>query len=219
MTGMNGTSARPERGDSVEAAGTALRNLIFNRELLPGQQLRQDSLAERLGFSRGPMREALQALREEGIVTHAKNRGYAVTRLDFSEMQQIFTLRDLLESDVLRSLPKPKARHVTRLRKINDQLAQSTETSAIARHSQSIHFEMYETSPLTLIVGEIDRLWHRAGAYRVMMFATPSLPLPDVATAHANIIDAFADHDLDTLVDLCRDYRNQSLEGLRLMLG
>ena len=63
----------------VTAAATVLaelRRAISTGELAPGQQLVQESLAERLGVSRVPLREALQVLEGEGQVLHEPHRGY-----------------------------------------------------------------------------------------------------------------------------------------------
>jgi DNA-binding GntR family transcriptional regulator len=219
MTATRETTPRAGRGDSVEAASEAIRDLITGRELLPGQQLRQDELAERLGFSRGPTREALQALRKEGIVRHAKNRGYVVTRFDYFEMQQLYKLRDLVESEVLLSLPKPTAKQVARLRSLNNQLAKSRDMQSTIRLNEAFHFEMFELSPLKLLVEEIDRLWKMATAYRSLGVAVSATPERVMAEAHDGILDAFARHDLDELVKQCREHRDHSLEGIRMLLS
>jgi DNA-binding GntR family transcriptional regulator len=68
----------------------------------PGQMLRQDEVASRLGVSRSPLREALPRLEAEGIVVLHPRRGYAVARLDPKEIAEVFNLRSLLESELAR---------------------------------------------------------------------------------------------------------------------
>lgn len=75
--------------------------MIFTGELLPGQSIRQELMAERLQVSRLPVREALDGLTATGLVTHVHNVGYTVTRLDRSEFDQVYLMRALLESEVL----------------------------------------------------------------------------------------------------------------------
>jgi DNA-binding GntR family transcriptional regulator len=75
-----------------------LRNLILGGDLLPGQRLVQGELAERLGVSRTPIREALHKLAAEGLVTLSSYKGASVTRLSVSELEEIYAVRCALES-------------------------------------------------------------------------------------------------------------------------
>jgi DNA-binding GntR family transcriptional regulator len=79
-----------------------LRKAILNGMFSPGQMLRQDEVASRLGVSRSPLREALPRLEAEGIVVLHPRRGYAVARLDPKEIAEVFNLRSLLESELAR---------------------------------------------------------------------------------------------------------------------
>src|SRR5580704_4747426 len=66
---------------TLEAAAQ-IRGLIIDRVLLPGEKIRQVELAERIGVSRSPLREALRTLESEGVVAYEINRGSAAARLD-----------------------------------------------------------------------------------------------------------------------------------------
>ncbi len=79
-----------------------LRNAILNGVFLPGQMLRQDEVAARLGVSRSPLREALPRLEAEGIVVLHPRRGYAVAELNRDEIIEVFDLRILLEVELAR---------------------------------------------------------------------------------------------------------------------
>ena len=69
---------------TLEAAAQ-IRGLIIDRVLLPGEKIRQVELAERIGVSRSPLREALRTLESEGVVAYEINRGYVVAKLDDDE--------------------------------------------------------------------------------------------------------------------------------------
>ncbi|NYT43887.1 GntR family transcriptional regulator [Alcaligenaceae bacterium] len=77
-----------------------LRDAILNGTLAPGQMLRQEEVAVRLGVSRSPLREALPRLEAEGIVTLHPRRGYAVATIDPKEIGEAFDLRILLETEL-----------------------------------------------------------------------------------------------------------------------
>ena len=75
-----------------------LRTAIVSGQLQPGQALRQDALAEQYRLSKIPLREALNQLKAEGLVTFINNRGAMVSRLSAAEVDEIYTMRIALES-------------------------------------------------------------------------------------------------------------------------
>jgi DNA-binding GntR family transcriptional regulator len=81
-----------------EAVVDHLRSLILSRQLLPGERLVQGELAQRLGVSRTPIREALHKLTHEGFVTFSSYKGAAVAEFSLSELEEIYTVRSALES-------------------------------------------------------------------------------------------------------------------------
>ena len=74
-----------------------LREGILTGTFAPGVVLRQEELAQRLGASRVPLREAMTRLEVEGLVVLRPRRGYAVLSLDRSEIEEIFELRAAVE--------------------------------------------------------------------------------------------------------------------------
>ncbi|MBL8582662.1 MAG: GntR family transcriptional regulator, partial [Rhizobiaceae bacterium] len=82
-----------------EAVLYELRRRIVSGEFEPGSQILQDALAEELGVSRVPVREALRTLEGEGQVSYEPHRGYFVVELDLNELVEIYRLRDLLEPE------------------------------------------------------------------------------------------------------------------------
>lgn len=90
------------RHKTVSAAvADSLRERILNGELRPGDQLRQDALAEEFGISRIPIREALLQLEAVNLVKIAPHRGAVVSGLSVDEVEDIFRLRVQLEPQLL----------------------------------------------------------------------------------------------------------------------
>jgi DNA-binding GntR family transcriptional regulator len=75
----------------------ALREAIMSGELVPGQRLIEHELASQLVVSRGPVREALSRLSQEGLVVTDRHRGATVAVLSAAEADQIYSLRTALE--------------------------------------------------------------------------------------------------------------------------
>lgn len=80
-----------------------LRNAILNGVFIPGQALRQEEVAVRLGVSRSPLREALPRLEAEGIVVSNPRRGYAVASMTRDKIVEAFDLRVLLETELAKN--------------------------------------------------------------------------------------------------------------------
>lgn len=80
-----------------DLAATELRRLILSGELSPGSRLVEDRLAERLGVSRNPIREALRVLATEGFVEVLPRRGACVAQLSPADAEDLFEVRMALE--------------------------------------------------------------------------------------------------------------------------
>src|ERR1700755_1681961 len=70
---------------------------IIDRSLPPGQRIRQNELAERLGVSRQPVSHALHLLHRQGLVAESGRRGFEVTRLDPSRIRQLYEVRGAID--------------------------------------------------------------------------------------------------------------------------
>ena len=81
-----------------------IERLILSGELAPGAKLTEALLADRLGVSRGPIREAFRMLEEAGLVRLEKNRGVFVRSIPIDEAMEIYDLRAMIDESVGRQL-------------------------------------------------------------------------------------------------------------------
>ena len=81
-----------------------LERRIVQGELAPGDKLIEATLAESLGVSRGPVREAFRMLEQAGLVRQEKNRGVFVRHVPLHEAMEIFDLRAMMDEAVGRQL-------------------------------------------------------------------------------------------------------------------
>lgn len=90
-----------ERVTVVQSIVDRLRERILTNDLKEGDVLRQEALAEAFSVSRMPVREALKELEVEGLVVFHPHRGATVSRLEVSDVAELFELRILIECDLI----------------------------------------------------------------------------------------------------------------------
>jgi len=83
---------------TAEVIADQLREHIVQGKFRPGQQINESSLATQLNTSRGPLREALQRLCQEGILVSIRNRGVFVLELSQQDIQEIYDVREAVET-------------------------------------------------------------------------------------------------------------------------
>ena len=91
----------------ASAVADIIREKIISHEIGAGEPLRQDALAVQLNVSPIPIREALLQLEAEGLVQFAPHKGAVATKVSAEEVDELFSLRSILETDLLdRALQK-----------------------------------------------------------------------------------------------------------------
>ncbi len=96
-------TARHDRRKVTDWVYEELKGAIVDLRLAPGDPLREASLAERLGVSKTPIREALTRLEQEGLVETTSFKGAVVTRYSRQDLLEIYELRELLENAAARA--------------------------------------------------------------------------------------------------------------------
>jgi DNA-binding GntR family transcriptional regulator len=193
---------------------SVLRAAIVQGDLSPGEQIRQAEWAQRLGTSRIPVREALKSLAAEGLLSHDHNRGYFVTRFGPHEMAQVYLMRRLLETALLRSLSTPTAGQLGALRSLAAAAADTKmgedfdEWNALEHR---FHSELYALSALNLVRDEFERLWWLSNIYRHLNMGSIGLPAESTAvTYYADMLSALAVEDRERMVQLMTHLREGS---------
>ncbi len=97
-SGRRSSTLRPLVQQSTPARVAArVRRAIANGDFPPGSQLHEVALARQLGVSRGPLREGLQRLTQEGLLTAIRNRGLFVVDLTPENVRDMFLAREAIE--------------------------------------------------------------------------------------------------------------------------
>lgn len=214
-----GSTTDHQAGTAVQRCVEIIRQLILVGTLPPGEALRHGALAEQLGTSRIPVREALGALEAEGVVTYVPRVGHTVTRFNSDELTQMYLMRRLLERELLTSVNLNSV-DVAYLEDLNEKLAQVSETDGLWKRkhlNRKFHFYLFSLSPLTLVLREVERLWNMSEFYRSLYAYEPDSQ-QHIVDEHRRIIAAVSvrDHEqLVTEVDIHRQ-RGEAMVVARL---
>lgn len=203
---------------SAERVATELRDLIVTGQLAPGMHIRQEQMAEDLGVSRAPLREALKQLSSEGLVSHLHNSGYAVARLSREQFDEIYLMRRLLETEVIRGLPRLTKGAIARLTKLNDLIIEASaamDLPAMQLHNHEFHFTMFRQSRLELVVKELERLWRLAMPYH-LVYLYDSAARERLVKEHTAMVRALRAGDNERVVALMDDHRLGGEKALSL---
>lgn len=141
-----------------------LRRRILSGEFKGGSQLRQDALAKDYDVSRIPVREALLTLESEGLVEFHAHRGAFTTELSVAKIRELFELRVLLETYVLRhaidNLTDADINNAENiLRKYDEALDSGGDIESWSEYNYAFHMSLYEPSQLPetlLIIGQLN---------------------------------------------------------------
>ncbi|OGR23774.1 MAG: transcriptional regulator [Desulfobacterales bacterium RIFOXYA12_FULL_46_15] len=91
------TNADSEKSDFTWKAYTAIRQMLFYNEILPGQKIKYKDLATKIGVSMTPVIQALKWLEFINIVRHESNKGYYINEVSVKEIREVYDTRLLLE--------------------------------------------------------------------------------------------------------------------------
>ena len=200
----------------------ALCGLIRTGELSPGERVDQRAVSERLHVSRTPLREALRALASDGILTRVPNSGYAVAKLSATDLLQCYSMRALLEAEILRTIAWPDHREVAALGKLNQECREAAEAEDVERlieANRKFHFLTFSWSPLTMFVHEVERIWRISDPYRALHYISNRARRSRVYEDHELMIEAIASRNHEELVSLMDRHRAGSRTLLLDMLG
>lgn len=210
--------------DRAEAASATclsrIRQLILTGELAAGSKVNQADLADRLGVSRVPVREALSSLRAEGLVDARPNTGYTVVRPTIEDLAEIYSMRALLEDALMESVDLASI-DVKALRALNARLADLDPITEFAEYrevNEAFHFAIFDASPQRMVRRQVSQLWTLSEFYRSLYVRTDDAHRR-VVRDHERIVDAIAAGDRAALTELSGEHRAETQQWLGRVLS
>ena len=184
-------------GNTPEFIANALRNAILQGQFKANQPLRQDLIAEELGVSKIPLREALVQLKAEGLVSFMPNRGAVVTELSAKEVDEIFTMRIALETKALeRAIPHLRSADFIRAKSVLEILQEEDDRSQWSELNWEFHATLYQASQMPRLLSTIQTLHNNVARYLIIYL--DRLSAQDVSQKeHLAIFNACQGRDID----------------------
>jgi DNA-binding GntR family transcriptional regulator len=208
-------------GTAAEHAVESLRRTLIAGELKPGERVRQEEIAARLGLSLAPVREALAVLEQEGQLTYQPRRGYFVTELDLDDLREIYDLRRLVEGRAARgALPlldeDAHERIALAARDCADAVDRGDVTAELEANRR-FHFAVLDAPGQAHTMRVVRLLWDSTETYRALYYNDPA-DRKDSLAAHERIVAAVKAVDADRLVAELDAHREAALRRLAAIL-
>jgi DNA-binding GntR family transcriptional regulator len=151
-----------------------LRHRFVTGKVVPGSGLSTRSLAQELGVSQMPVREALSRLAAEGAVEIRSKRRIVVPPMTAERFADLLRCRELLEPEAAAlAMPHIDGARLKRLRAVDDALGEALESGDVQNYMQcnfDFHFLIYRAQPRTTLSQLIETLWLQFGPYMRVVY-------------------------------------------------
>jgi DNA-binding GntR family transcriptional regulator len=211
----------PRDGQSRSSSSNAyelLLKAIEEGDLPPGSRLREAELAERFAISRTPVREALSRLETQGLVTHEPHQGAKVASLDYSQITELYFVRELLEGSAARLAaihatgPETEVLQEMVLR----DKALCNKPADLARTNRAFHRQIYCCARNRFLNQMLENM-----RLSLILLAGTTLGMPERGAQsveeHEAVVSAIRAHDSNAAEQAARRHiRNSLKERIRL---
>jgi DNA-binding GntR family transcriptional regulator len=218
----SGRASRALTRDATYSARTetVLREMVLTGDLAPGARLNEVALAAELGISRGPLREAIQRLASEGLLTLISHRGAFVRTFERDEVVELYELRAAVELHAVRLLCQRASDD-----DLEDLESLLSETETRMRGGQHAYpHELDFHLRLVLLAGNQALMrsaleTHRQLSLARSMSAHQPMRARAAVVEHHDLVAALKDRDTHNATDLMERHIEHSMHGALAALG
>lgn len=185
---------------------------IMDGTLDAGQRIREDELAEVFGVSRIPVREALRALSNRGLVEIEPYVGTTVSKLTQKDIQEIYYLRSVLEPIACKQAAmKISDEEIEALREVQNVLEDVciqkgdhlVNSKTVYHYNREFHMGIYRISEMDILLNIIDNLWDRIAFLRIRTAYSDTYP-EQMRNEHQMYLKLLSERDGETLANALR---------------
>jgi DNA-binding GntR family transcriptional regulator len=214
------TGLKLQRESTAEQVAALLREQILSGGLEADAHLRESTLSEALGVSRNTVREAIQMLAGQGLVTRSMHRGAFVARLTADDVHDLYTVRRLVELAAVADAARPGAD----LSALQDSVAalaaaaDKRDLGAIVEQDLRFHLGLVEAmrSP------RLKSLWEAAeGETRLCLTVIDAsyMEPQQLVAEHRKLLETLQAHDEERARSLLRTHLDEAESSIVVMIG
>jgi len=219
-----GTSSESatQRRSLFSAVADKLRDQIIRGEIAEGTQLLQDAIATQYQVSKIPVREALRQLEAEGLITIVPNRGAVVPALSPDDIDELFSIRSLLEPEVLkRSIPHLTEEDFSQaeaiLKTFVNELRRDDHISGWGRLNWEFHSALYSKANQPRFMATIRNINNNGERYtRLQLYLTHGIKRAN--EEHHRLLELCRERDVTAACKLLREHIEYARQSLKQML-
>ena len=195
----------------------SLREAIIEGRLKPGERLMEMQLADEMGVSRTPVREAIRKLELEGFVVMIPRKGAYVSGISVKDIVEVFEVRAALEA-MAAGLAAERITDIE-LEELERALVQITEVSdkddfeAIVETDTNFHDLIYRACRNERLVQIITHLKEQIQRFRTTSLAQPGR-LRDAQSEHRSIVEAISERNVEMAQSLAREHIENAEQSL-----
>ena len=207
-----------EKKDLATYAYEHIKQMVIDRELMPGERIQQEVLARELGISRTPLVTALNRLASENLVELEANKGFSVRRFSLKEIADIWSLRTAIERMVVEEIAaRVSPEDVAYMRSIFAGLEPPWNQEKYAEYTRAdrrFHNFILRLSDNSFVPQLTEMFDIVRWSYQDGLVRLPENTLHE----HVAIIDALEGHDVRGAVELIVEHHTKSKECLEFAL-
>lgn len=191
----------------AERAYRTIRDAILSNALHADELLREEALAQQLGMSRTPVREALGRLHLEGLIHETKPRGFVVATVTATDVFNVYAVREVLEGFAVRlAAQRISPYQLFRLSTLLDQMAQALDDpAAFTKLDRDFHQRIVETTDNPVLEKIMDDLMAVVARFPVSAYRVADRTAKALAE-HRRIFEALGRHDHDGAEAAAREH-------------
>lgn len=184
-----------------------IKDSVVSGRLKPGERVPEHEIAEKLGISRTPIREAFRQLESEGFITVTPRKGAVVSPITDKDVREFYAIKSILEGHAARtSCATLSPKEIKKLESLNSQMekyASKGDVKGFFKCDNQFHDTFLKACGNEKLCSLVHNLVQQFERFRVTALSLPGR-MNESVKQHREIIDAFKDGDQDLVEKLVR---------------
>ena len=198
-----------------------LRQAILKGELKPGERLLEIALAERLGVSRTPVREAMRKLEQEGLVVMIPRRGAQVANITEKDLNDVLEVRIALENVAIEKacarMTEEEMRRLWLAAKEFEHTIAEGNLVKLAEADVAFHEVIYQASDNKRLIQVLNNMREQIYRYRVEYLKDETI-YPRLLKEHKDIAESLRRKDKSRASETMREHVKNQAEAVKDMI-